>query len=108
MVVQILGAAAGGGVPQWNCVSDKRPRLSRHVRLHTDKVSGAPVLLLPETIIVLNQTGYDILRLCDGSRTTPEIVQVLGSKYSADRLTLSREIFEYLQAIRQKGLIAWS
>jgi hypothetical protein len=44
-------------------VPDKRPRLSRHVRLHTDKVSGAPVLLLPETIIVLNQTGYDILRL---------------------------------------------
>jgi hypothetical protein len=30
-------------------VPDKRPRLSRHVRLHTDKVSGAPVLLLPET-----------------------------------------------------------
>jgi coenzyme PQQ biosynthesis protein PqqD len=90
------------------CLSEKRPRLARHVRLHTDKVSGAPVLLLPETIIVLNQTGYDILRLCDGSRTTREIVQVLGSKYSGDRLTLSREIFEYLQAISQKGLIACS
>jgi pyrroloquinoline quinone biosynthesis protein D len=73
-------------------VPDKRPRLSRHVRLHTDKVSGAPVLLLPETIIVLNQTGYDILRLCDGSRTTPEIVQVLGSKYSAGASRASRHI----------------
>ena len=29
-------------------VPDKRPRLSRHVRLHTDKVSGAPVLLLAD------------------------------------------------------------
>jgi pyrroloquinoline quinone biosynthesis protein D len=90
------------------CSLNKRPRLARHLRLQTDRVSGAPVLLLPETIIVLNQTGYEILRLCDGSHTVPEIIQAMGNKYSADNLTLSREISEYLQAISQKGLIAWS
>ena len=65
-------------------------------------------MLLPETIIVLNQTGYEILRLCDGSHTVSEIIHTMGNKYSADSLTLSREISEYLQAISQKGLIAWS
>jgi pyrroloquinoline quinone biosynthesis protein D len=89
------------------CSPDKRPRLARHSRLQTDRVSGAPVLLLPETIIVLNQTGYEILRLCDGSHTVAEIIQAVGNKYSADSSTLSREISEYLQAISQKGLVAW-
>jgi pyrroloquinoline quinone biosynthesis protein D len=89
------------------CSPDKRPRLARHSRLQTDKVSGAPVLLLPETIIVLNQTGYEILRLCDGSHTVAEIIEAMVNKYSADSSTLPREISEYLQAISQKGLIAW-
>jgi coenzyme PQQ biosynthesis protein PqqD len=90
------------------CCLDKRPRLARHLRLQTDRVRGTPVLLLPETIIVLNQTGYEILRLCDGSHTVPEIIQVMRNKYSANSLTLSQEIFAYLEAISQKGLIAWS
>jgi pyrroloquinoline quinone biosynthesis protein D len=89
------------------CSPDKRPRLARHSRLQTDRISGAPVLLLPETILVLNQTGYEILRLCDGSHTVAEIIQAIGNEYSADSSTLSREISEYLQAISQKGLIAW-
>jgi hypothetical protein len=55
-----------------------------------------------------DQRRYEILRLCDGSHTVPEIIQAMGNKYSADNLTLSREISEYLQAISQKGLIAWS
>ena len=90
------------------CCLNKRPCLARHLRLQTDRVRGAPVLLLPETIIVLNQTGYEVLRLCDGSHTVAEIIHTMGNRYSADSLTLSQEISEYLQAVSQKGLIAWS
>ena len=90
-----------------SCTPNDRPRLERHVRLQVDKVSGNPVLLLPETVIVLNQTGYEILRLCDGSHTVSEIIQALANKYPAAEPIVSREVSEYLQAGSQKGLIAW-
>lgn len=91
-----------------SCALNNRPRLPRHVRLQTDTVSGNPVLLLPEEVIVLNQTGYEILRLCDGSHTVSEIIQALENKYPAARPILSREVSEYLRAISQKGLITWT
>ncbi len=58
-----------------------RPRLARHVRLTYSVARKRPVLLLPETVVVLNDTGAAILRLCDGSRTIGEIVEELGARY---------------------------
>jgi len=59
-----------------------RPRLARHVRLAFDKRRDCPVLLLPETVVVLNATGAAILRLSDGERTVEEIVAELGAEYA--------------------------
>jgi pyrroloquinoline quinone biosynthesis protein D len=39
------------------------------------------MLLAPEGILVLNQTGANILGLCDGERTVVEIVDELGGRY---------------------------
>ena len=39
------------------------------------------VLLAPEGVLVLNQTGATILGLCDGERTVAEIVEELRGKY---------------------------
>jgi pyrroloquinoline quinone biosynthesis protein D len=58
-----------------------RPRLARHVRLGFDETRGRHILLLPETVVVLNGTGADILELCDGQRTVAEIVAELGARY---------------------------
>lgn len=58
-----------------------RPRLARHVRLSFDRTRDRHVLLHPETVVVLNGTGADILGLCDGHRTVDEIVAVLGARY---------------------------
>lgn len=60
-----------------------RPRLARHVRLAFDKRRDRPVLLLPETVVVLNGTGAAILKLCDGRRTVTDIVAELGAEYAA-------------------------
>lgn len=60
-----------------------RPRLARHVRLRYDRSRERPILLLPETVVVLNGTGADILGLCDGRRTVAEIVAELGARYRA-------------------------
>jgi pyrroloquinoline quinone biosynthesis protein D len=66
----------GAGV----CGSD-RPRLARHVRLTFSPARKRHVLLQPETVVVLNGSGADILGLCDGRHTVAEIVAELGARY---------------------------
>jgi pyrroloquinoline quinone biosynthesis protein D len=58
-----------------------RPRLGPHLRLRFDRSRGKHVLLGPESVIVLNRTGADIVGLCDGSRTVAEIVDELRARY---------------------------
>jgi pyrroloquinoline quinone biosynthesis protein D len=86
---------------------NKRPRLAKRVRLQIDAVSGYPVLLHQEAIMVLNQTGYEILRLCDGTHTLREILQDLENQYPAAKSILSQEVLQYFEAISQRGLIEW-
>jgi pyrroloquinoline quinone biosynthesis protein D len=87
---------------------NKRPRLVKRGRLRIDAVTGNPVLLDQEVVIVLNQTGYEILQLCDGRRTLQEILQELGNQYSGAKSILSVEVLKYLEAISQRGLIEWA
>ena len=57
------------------------PRLGRGVRMRYDRSRDRHVLLLPETVVVLNATGTAILELCDGTRTIDEIVAALRERY---------------------------
>jgi pyrroloquinoline quinone biosynthesis protein D len=58
-----------------------RPRLAPHVRLAFDPARGRHVLLTPETVTVLNDTGAAILELCDGERTVAQILTELRGRY---------------------------
>jgi pyrroloquinoline quinone biosynthesis protein D len=62
--------------------SSSRPRLARHVRLTFDRARAQHVLLQPESVVVLNRTGADILGLCDGQRTVAEIMEELRGRYN--------------------------
>lgn len=57
------------------------PALSRHVRMRFDRTRERHVLLGPESVIVLNPTGADIVGLCDGHRTVSDIAAALGERY---------------------------
>jgi pyrroloquinoline quinone biosynthesis protein D len=59
-----------------------RPELAPHVRLTFDRTREQHVLLGPESVAVLNQTGADILGLCDGQRTMAEIVEEMRERYN--------------------------
>jgi pyrroloquinoline quinone biosynthesis protein D len=61
--------------------SSVRPVLARHVRLRFDATRDRHVLLSPETVVVLNRTGADILELCDGHHTVAEIGAELRNRY---------------------------
>ncbi|GAA4908457.1 pyrroloquinoline quinone biosynthesis protein D [Actinomycetospora succinea] len=58
-----------------------RPKLARFVKTRYDSARERQVLLGPETVVVLNPTGADILALCDGARSVAEIVDELGRRY---------------------------
>ena len=62
--------------------STDRPHLARQVRMEWDPARKQQVLLAPEGVLVLNQTGATILSLCDGERTVIEIVEGLRGKYN--------------------------
>ena len=57
------------------------PRLGRGVKLRYDRSRDRTVLLLPETVVVLNGTGAAILELCDGVRTVADVVAALRERY---------------------------
>ncbi len=58
-----------------------RPALSRHVRMRFDRTRARHVLLGPESVIVLNPTGADILGLCDGHRSVSDVAAALQGRY---------------------------
>jgi pyrroloquinoline quinone biosynthesis protein D len=62
--------------------STNRPHLARQVRMEWDPARKQQVLLAPEGVLVLNQTGATILSLCDGERMVVEIVEELRRKYN--------------------------
>ena len=83
-------------------LSTNRPRLARQVRLQWDPVRKQQVLLAPEGVLVLNQTGATILGLCDGERTVVEIVEKLRGRY--DRVA-DEEVRDFLTRLVAKRLV---
>ena len=76
-----------------------RPHVARLVRLEGDSVRESHVLLAPEGVLVLNQTGATILRLCDGERTVADIVEKLRGQY--DRVS-EDEVSDFLGRLAAK------
>lgn len=98
----------------------RRPKLVRHARYRWDELRGQHQLVFPEGILVLNETGTAIVRLCDG-RSLDELLAALTETYGGagcqpatevDEQTGSlatcptlEEVREFLQRLAQKGLL---
>jgi pyrroloquinoline quinone biosynthesis protein D len=76
-----IGSDADSAGPASQPRPTSRPRLAPHVRLRFDPARQRHVLLTPETVTVLNDTGAAILQLCDGERTLAEILTELRGRY---------------------------
>ena len=85
---------------------DVRPKLSARARLQTDAVSGKPVLLYPEGVLMLNTTGHAIISLCDGTATVEEIATALAKRFQAVSFEqMKSDIGNYLEALRARNLL---
>ena len=85
--------------------ADMRPKLSSRARVQTDKVTGKPVLLYPEGVLMLNPTGHAIVLLCTGEVTFQEIVEKLAARYKISAEEISPQVAEYLNRLRERNLL---
>ena len=78
------------------------PALWRLARLDFDPVRRQRVLLYPEGVVLLNDTGGAILELCDGERSVAEIAALLQERYRCD---VTADVIEYLSGLVERELI---
>ncbi len=82
-----------------------RPTLRSWVRPRRDAASGKIALVFPEGMLELNETGTEIIDLCDGARSLDEIVGLLATRFEAPADLLRTDITDYLLRLRTKGLL---
>ena len=80
----------------------KRPRLARGVRYRWDAMREQHQLLFPEGLLVLNESGAAIVRLCDG-RTTDEMIRELEDLVSDGNP--ADDVHQFLARLAEKGLL---
>ncbi len=88
--------------------SQLRPALAARVRLQKDPVTGEPVLLFPEGLLILNPTAHEIVSRCDGVATVERIVAALSEEYDAPADQLAADVAACLHDLRQRNLIVLS
>ncbi len=79
-----------------------RPVLARGVRYRWDEVRGQHQLLFPEGLLVLNETGAAIVRLCDG-RSIGGIHNELAQLFPV--ANFYEDVDKFLSRLARRGLI---
>ena len=82
-----------------------RPALARTVRLRWDERAGAQLLLAPERGLLLDDIASQVVKLCDGSRTVEQIVEVLCATYNADARAVASDLESFLTELARRGLV---
>jgi len=62
----------------------------------------AHVLLYPEGVVKVNETGAAILKLCNGVNSVADLVSELNDKYTTD---VSESVYKFLEVAHAKGWI---
>jgi pyrroloquinoline quinone biosynthesis protein D len=80
----------------------RRPQLARHVRYRWDELRRQHQLVFPEGLLVLNDSGAAIVRLCDG-RTLDTLLAALAEQFTESPPVA--EVADFLQRLVHKGLL---
>lgn len=83
--------------------SEQHLRISPMYRLQWEEAQQKYVILYPEGMVELNQSSAEILKLCDGSRSLPQIVSELEAKFATSGLT--NDITNFLNVALQNAWI---
>lgn len=80
-----------------------RPRLSQHYVFRWEESQKAFILLYPEGLIKLNPSAGEILKRCDGVRTTDEIIADLNSAFPGNAEEVAQGTRSFIAVAREKG-----
>jgi hypothetical protein len=74
-----------------------------------ETLDGEIVLLHParNTIIYSNQTGALVWQLCDGLRTTDEIIEILSAAYPEAQAEIRMDVSNVIQTLVSQGALEW-
>jgi pyrroloquinoline quinone biosynthesis protein D len=81
------------------------PRLAPHVTLRWQPAREEWLLVLPEEVVVLNETAAAVLSLVDGARPVESIVDALGEEYEDVEVS---DVTELLHDLAGKHLVELS
>jgi pyrroloquinoline quinone biosynthesis protein D len=80
----------------------RRPLLVPHARYRWDQIRGQHQLVFPEGMLVLNESGAAIVRLCDG-RPLTELLAALEKQFPDGHP--DKDVPAFLDRLAQKGLL---
>ncbi len=81
------------------------PAFNRGFRLRHDAVRGAWVVLAPERLFLLDGPAVEVLKLVDGVRSVPDIVDALAARFDAPRAAIAADVEAMLRDLADKGAI---
>ncbi|GHB69740.1 hypothetical protein GCM10010377_70570 [Streptomyces viridiviolaceus] len=81
----------------------RSPRLRPGVRLTHDHVRDTDMVLLPEGVLVLNETAAAVLELCDGRRTVAQVIDLLRGRYDGVR---AEDVTELMADLAERRVVS--
>jgi pyrroloquinoline quinone biosynthesis protein D len=82
-----------------------RPRIGAGFRLQWEPAQNSHVLLYPEGMVKLNQSGGEIMKRCDGQRSVEAIVSELEQAFSASGL--GDDVLAFIAMAGKQHWLAW-
>jgi len=79
--------------------------LKRFVKVREEKFGAVIFDTKKEKVYVTNETGRDILNLLKKGQTPEEIVRHLSNSYDEDPAIIRRDVFSFLEYLRNSDLI---
>ena len=86
--------------------ADSVPRLPRHVKLRHDKARDRWLILVPERVLVPDDTAVAVLSRVDGARSVRDIAGDLAQTYQAPVDVILADSVALLQDLADKGFLA--
>ncbi len=86
----------------------RRPQLASHVRLKVDPITGEPLLLFPEGMLMLNSTAHEIVRRCDGRTSIEEMAGQLAEEFDAGKEALLPDVLQNVEELSQRNLLRFA
>lgn len=82
------------------------PKISRDIEIYVIDDSTYGYILLPSgSVKVVNSTGLEILKLCDGQHTVAEMASILAKRYGVDEGKVYQSVVRFLEDCVRLGVV---